>query len=125
MNRNILTVINVIWSVSSVLLLLTGVLWYPIFDLVIGLFGAAVLALVLGFWFGGFARLSGALALAIANAAVLVGLVSYIAGLMLFGWNSGAAPFFFSGGAITLVFGYAALVGSLMRTLVRTLSKAV
>ncbi|HET9848495.1 MAG TPA: hypothetical protein VFR68_08080 [Candidatus Dormibacteraeota bacterium] len=123
MNRNILTVIDVVWSVISALLFLSGVLWYPIFDLVIGLFGAAVLALVLGFWFGGFARLSGTLAVAIANAAVLAGFLSYSAVFLLFSGNHGASTVSFYAGAIGLMFGYAALVGSIMRVLVRRWSK--
>ena len=122
--RTILVAINAVGSVLSALLLLSGILWYPLITLVFGMFGAAVLAVVLGFWFGGYGRVPRALAVAIGNAAVVIGLVSYVAVFSLINSNADVVAVSFYTGATVLVFGYAALAGTVTRPLFRAWSRS-
>lgn len=73
MSCTLLIAINAIGCLLSGLLLVSGFLWYLFFALVLATLGAAIVVLVLGFWFGGYGRVPGALALAVGNAAVLIG----------------------------------------------------
>lgn len=122
--RTILVAINAVGCVLSVLLLLSGILWYPLITLVFGMFGAAVLAVVLGFWFGGYGRVPRALAAVIGNAAVLIGFVSYVAVFSLINGNADVVVVSFYAGATMLVFGYAVLAGTVTRPLFRTWSRS-
>ena len=122
MNR-ILTVINVVGSAISVLLLLSGILWYPLMSLVFGMLLPALLALALGFWFGGYGRVQTAIALTVGNAAVLTGFGLNLAAFSLFDSNTDGGAIFFLGGALVMVFGYAVMAGILTRPLFRAWSR--
>lgn len=124
MRLNVLVAINVVGSSLSGLLLVSGILLYPLITFIFwfGMLGAAIAALFVGFWFGGYGRVRGGAALCVANAAVLLSFAMYVVPFV----SSDVANVFlvaFSASALLTVFGYAAIAGVLTRPLFRAWSK--
>ena len=123
MRPNVLVAINVVGCSLSALLLVSGVLFYPLISLVFGMLGPALLALVLGFWFGGYGRVQAAIALTVGNAAVLAGFGLNLAAFSFFENNTDGGAIFFLGGALVMLFGYAVMAGIPTRPLFRAWSR--
>src|SRR5438067_13104537 len=91
--------------VFPLVLLVSGVALWPLFDLVGQDALPGLLALGLGFWFGATRRLPSGRALAIANAAVLVGLVLFLASGPV--ENGHIVSFMWISAALAMLFGWA------------------
>ena len=102
--------------VFPLVVLVSGVALWPLFDLVGKDALPALFALGLGFWFGATRRLPSGRALAIANAALLVGLVLFIASWPLV--NGDIVSFLWIAAALAMLFGWAMAVPSFARVLV-------
>jgi len=96
--------------------LVSGVALWPLFDLVGQDALPGLLALGLGFWFGATRRLPSGRALAIANAAVLVGLVLFLASGPV--ENGHIVSFMWISAALAMLFGWAMAVPSFARMLI-------
>src|SRR5205823_5991881 len=103
-------------------LLVSGVALWPLFDLVGKDALPGLFALGLGFWFGATRRLPSGRALAIANAAVLVGLVLFIASWPL--ENGDIVSFLWIAAALAILFGWAMALPSFVRVLVSLRGRA-
>ena len=88
----------------------------PLFDLVGQDAVPGLLALGLGFWFGATRRLPSGRALAIANAAVLVGLVLFLASGPV--ENGHIVSFLWIAAALAMLFGWAMAVPSFARMVI-------
>jgi len=102
--------------------LVSGVALWPLFDLVGKDALPGLFALGLGFWFGATRRLPSGRALAIANAAVLVGLVLFIASWPLV--NGDIVSFLWIAAALAILFGWAMALPSFVRVLVSLRGRA-
>jgi len=101
--------------VFPLVVLVSGVALWPLFDLVGQDAVPGLLALGLGFWFGATRRLPSGRALAIANAAVLVGLVLFLASGPI--QNLDIVSFLWIAAALAMLFGWAMAVPSFARVL--------
>jgi len=108
--------------VFPLVLLVSGVALWPLFDLVGKDALPGLFALGLGFWFGATRRLPSGRALAIANAAVLVGLVLFIASWPLV--NGDIVSFLWIAAALAILFGWAMALPSFVRVLVSLRGRA-
>jgi len=95
--------------------LVSGVALWPLFDLVGQDALLGLVALGLGFWFGATGRLPSGRALAIANTAVLVGLVLFVASGPM--ENVDIVSFLWISAALALLFGWAMALPSFVRVL--------
>jgi hypothetical protein len=107
-------------SVASALVGLSGIVAYPLIILAVSNFVICLFIVVLGVWFGSSARVDPKLALALGDAAVLIGVVCYLVALRSAGeaWFVGAL--FLTAAALILA-GYSLLAGWLIRQVVRRL----
>ena len=96
--------------------LVSGVALWPLFDLVGKDALPGLFAVGLGFWFGATRRLPSGRALAIANAAVLVGLVLFLASGPV--ENGHIVSFMWISAALAMLFGWAMAVPSFARMLI-------
>ena len=96
--------------------LVSGVALWPLFDLVGQDALPGLLALGLGFWFGATRRLPSGRALAIANAAVLVGLVLFLASGPV--ENGHIVSFMWISAALAMLFGWAMAVPGFARMVI-------
>jgi len=108
--------------VFPLVLLVSGVALWRLFDLVGKDALPGLFALGLGFWFGATRRLPSGRALAIANAAVLVGLVLFIASWPLV--NGDIVSFLWIAAALAILFGWAMALPSFVRVLVSLRGRA-
>ena len=96
--------------------LVSGVALWPLFDLVGKDALPGLFALGLGFWFGATRRLPSGRALAIPNAALVVGLVLFLASGPM--QNLDIVSFLWIAAALAILFGWAMAVPSFARVLV-------
>ncbi len=101
--------------VFPLVVLVSGVALWPLFDLVGKDALPGLFALGLGFWFGATRRLPSGRALAIANAALVVGLVLFLASWPM--QSLDIVSFLWIAAALAMLFGWAMAVPSFARVL--------